>query len=320
MHVDLVQRLVDVARLVTDDFHADVGGQLRLHLGELGLHAFDHGHGIRARLAAHVEAHGRHAVQARERARLLRAVLGPAHVAHPDGRTVPRRHHQIVEGARVGNAAQRAERLLAHRRGDESARHVRVLALDRVAHFSDGNLIRGQPVGIDPHVDGAQQFAHDFHLGHACAAFDLHLHELVGDLAEFAPRALAHDREREHGRQVVVGLCDHGRIGVARQQARDAGHALAHVLRRSLDVTAQIERDQHKGTARPVDGTQFLDARDGVDGLLDGLGNLGLNFGGRSPGQSCHHAHGGQIHGGKTIHAEIGVTRRPDHDEGQDQH
>ena len=117
VQVDLVQRGVDVARLVADDLERHVGGQLRLRRAR--------GCALTPSMTATV-----FAPDCRRMARvtvgtplrramrplLLRAVLGPADVAHADGHAVARGDDEVVEGARVGDAAHRAQRLLAGRR------------------------------------------------------------------------------------------------------------------------------------------------------------------------------------------------------------
>ena len=56
VHVDLVQRGVDVARLVADDLELHVGRQLRLRgRARFALTRLDHRDGVGAGLAAHLE-------------------------------------------------------------------------------------------------------------------------------------------------------------------------------------------------------------------------------------------------------------------------
>ena len=125
--------------------------------------------------------------------------------------------HDVVERARVGDAPERAQRRLAHARGDVAAGHVGVLADQRVAHRGDRELIGGEPVRLDPHVDRAVEPADQAHLADAVRALELHLDDLVGELGQLAQREVAGHRHREDGRLVVVGLRDDRRLGVARQ-------------------------------------------------------------------------------------------------------
>ena len=280
MDVDLVERLVDVAGLITDDFKPHIAGKLRPHLLEPGLHALDDGDGVGAGLPPHVEAHGRHAVEPRNGALLLGAILGASQIAHADGRTLARGDDEIAEGFRIRQAAQRAQGLLAQWRGDVAAGDVGVLPLDGRAHGGDGDLVGGQAVGIQPHVDGALQSADDFDLTHAGGALDLDLDDFIGQLSQLAGRARAGHGEGQHGRELVVVLGNRRRIGVAREVAHHGGDAVAHVLRGGFDVAVQIKGDDDKRTALAADGGQFLDAFNGVDGFLNGLGDLRFHLGG----------------------------------------
>ena len=102
MNFDLVQRLVDVARLVTDNFHFQIGGKLGFDDTQPLLDAFDHRDRVGTGLADHFERQVRLAVEPRQGALLLGAVLGPADVAHANGRAVPCGNDEVVEVPRVG--------------------------------------------------------------------------------------------------------------------------------------------------------------------------------------------------------------------------
>ena len=81
--------------------------------------------------------------------------------------------------------------MLAQAGGDVAAGDVRVLPVHGVADGGDRNLVGRETIGIDPDVDGAFQPAHDIHLPDADGALDLHLHNLVRELRQFALRTLA---------------------------------------------------------------------------------------------------------------------------------
>jgi hypothetical protein len=185
---DLVQRGVDVARLVADDLEAHAAGHLGRQARQVLLGRVDDGHRVLARLPAHLEDDARHPVQPRHRALLGGAVLRPPHVAHADGRAVDRGDHHVLERARIGDAPERAKGGLAQAGGDVAARHVRVLAHERVAHRDDGQPVGGEAVRIDPHVDRAAEAADQTHLADAVGALELHLHDLVGELRQLAQR------------------------------------------------------------------------------------------------------------------------------------
>ena len=198
VQADLVQRRVDVLRLVADDLELhvgrDVGGEPRQAL----LHALDHRHRVLARLPADLEDHRRHAVEPRRRPLLLGAVFRVADVAHAHGRAGEVGHHEVVEGLRVGHPAHGAQRGLVEPRRHVAAGQVGVLPHQRVAHAGDGQLVRGQPVRIHPHVDRARQAAHDADLADTRRALQQRPRDLVGDLRQLAQRPVARQRDREH--------------------------------------------------------------------------------------------------------------------------
>src|SRR5262249_31902254 len=191
VQVDLVEGRVDVPRLVADDLELDVGRHLRGEPRELRLHALDHRHGVLAGLAAHLHDDGGRAVHAGRRSLLLGDVLGVADVADADRPTAEVGHYQVVEGAGLRDTAHRPERRLVEPGGDVAPRQVGVLAHDGIAHVDDRDLIGGQPVRIDPDVDGPQQAADDPHLADAGRALQHRAHGLVGELGQLAERALA---------------------------------------------------------------------------------------------------------------------------------
>ncbi len=176
VQVDLVQGVVDVLRLIADDLGLDVGGQPRGQAGQVGLDRLDDGHRVLAGLPAHLQDHARHAVDAGGRALLLGAVLGRPDVADADGRAAHGGHHQVVERLGVDDAPHGAQRLLAEPGRHVAPGQVGVLPDHGVAHRGDGDLVGGQPVGVDPHVDGAGEPADQPHLAHPGRALDVELH------------------------------------------------------------------------------------------------------------------------------------------------
>jgi hypothetical protein len=104
---------------------------------EARLDGLDHRDRVRARLPAHLEDDGGHAVEARQR-----ALLGVPSSARPTSRTrIGRRRRgddEIVEG-RGSRPARACGATLRVAGGDVAARHVGVLADERVADGGDGS-------------------------------------------------------------------------------------------------------------------------------------------------------------------------------------
>ncbi len=167
VHVDLVERRVDVGRLVADDLERDAGGQSRPDALEAGLGGFDDRHGVGARLPPHVEHDRRHAVETREGSLLLGAILGAPDVANADGRAVARRDDQVVELLGVGEAAHGAQRALADSVVTLPPGRSAFCCCKRVADFGDRQPVGGEAVGLDPDADRARQPADDLHFADA---------------------------------------------------------------------------------------------------------------------------------------------------------
>ncbi len=272
-------------RLIPHQLEIDSSGELATNPFEVGLGRFDDLDGVGARLPADFEDDGRHAVQPREGTRLLGAVLGVADVADANRRPVPRRDDEFVELLGLGETADRAQRPLGDRGGDVAAREVGVLLLQRRPHLADRHLVRRQTVGLDPDVDRAQQAADDGDFADARGPLERHLHDLVGDLGELANREVPRQRDRKHRRAIVVLLEDHRRVDIVGKLSQHRADAIADVLRRGVDVAIEVERDVHHRLARRRHRSQFADAFDAVDGFFDDVGDLGLDFLDRSPGE-----------------------------------
>ena len=76
VNLDLVQRLVDIARLVADHFDPHIRRKLGRQLAQFLLHALDHSHRVRARLPDDIERHSGRAVQPGDGALLFRPIFG----------------------------------------------------------------------------------------------------------------------------------------------------------------------------------------------------------------------------------------------------
>ena len=284
------------------------------------MHAFDDRDGVRARLPPDLEDHGRHAVEARERALLLRAVLGAADVAHADRRAVAR-------GDRPGRRRPAARRrgpscaatLAARSAGDVAAGEVGVLAHDRVAHRGDRDLVGGQPVGVDPDVDRALEAADDPHLADAAASARAERLTILSAISVSSRSGrFAETRNRHDRRRVVVELGDDRRLG------RRAGRLARARWRRGRARPGRptsMSRSRSKVTmtidaARAGDRAQLVDALDGVDGLLDRLRDLGLRLPrARRPAATVRTRDGRQVHRREAVDAEPRCSWRADDDQ-----
>ena len=129
-------------------------------------------------------------VQPARSVRLLRAVLDATNVLDLDRGAADIGHHQIVHLAWFRVASQRAQHQFTAARFDVAARHVCVLAHERLAYLCNWNVIRRQSFRIDPNVDGPIEIAHYVHLAHPTGALQLELNGVVGELSQLANRTI----------------------------------------------------------------------------------------------------------------------------------
>ena len=127
-------------------------------------------------------------------------------------------------------------------RSHVAARRIRVLPDDCVANSGDGYLVSGQTIRVNPDVDGAAQSTDDAHFADSGRAFNLNLYNFVRKFRQLAHGAISRKRNRHDGRRIVVELSDYGRVNVSRQITNNRGDAVAHVLRRNVNVSAEAER------------------------------------------------------------------------------
>ena len=142
----------------------------------------------------------------------------------------------------------------------------------------------------------------------------------VDDRRELFRRARARDDECQHRRGVRIGLGDDRRQRILREVARGGADFVAHVLRGALDIALEHERDIQVGAARIRARPQLVDAVDGVDGFLERLGELCLDFLGAGAGElNVHvdHRHVGLRH---QVEAELPVREPPDDDDRRRDH
>ncbi len=207
------------------------------------------------------------------------AVLDPGDVAHPDriagARPRPgcRRTPRPCPRGRRCAASGRAAPARPCRRGSGcSAPAARAPGRRRQA-------VRGQLGGVDDDVDLARPPADDAHLADAGDRLELAPERLVDVLGDVALRAGPDTAMRDDRRGVGIDLLDRSaarRRGAARDEHRV--HLVAHFLRRDVAVLLQVELDHDHRDVLGREGDQLVDAADGVDRLLDLVGDLGLDL------------------------------------------
>ena len=110
------------------------------------------------------------------------------------------------------------------------------------------------------------------------------------------------------------------RIDVFRQERHDAPDVIAHLLGGHVDVLVEREGDEDLRHALARGRAKLVDAADGVDGLLDLVGDFRFDFARRRAGQARHHDDGGKVDLGEPIDAELEVADGADDGDEEDEH
>ena len=201
-----------------------------------------------------------------------------------------------------------------------AAGQFQVLAPDGVEKIVDGEVVGAELFRIGEDVDLALGTAHNSDLTDTGGAFQLLLQQLVGDHGDVAERALCAQANLEHGRGVGIELQNFRALGGSGQIVDDLVDLVLDFLSCDVAILREQEGDLDERASFGRDGAELVDFADGVDGFLDLLGDLGLDFLGRSPGIGYHDLDRGDIDFRKQVDAEGVVGERSDHDQGHDQH
>ena len=122
------------------------------------------------------------------------------------------------------------------------------------------------------------------------------------------------------GRSVRVELRDRRILDVERQQGARRVDLLAHLLRFDVDVVAELELDEDLRDAFARGRAQRADALDGVDLLLEDVGDLGLDGLGRGPLQHRGDGDEGHVDVGVEIGVEPPQADQAEHDQPDVEH
>src|SRR5213592_1583286 len=145
-------------------------------------------------------------------------------------------------------------------------------------------------------------------------------HLLAGELGDFAQVPSPGDRDPHDRHRVDVELLDHRRVGADRELRQHARHLVAHVLR--CDVARLLEHELHHQRREALlgDAAQLVDAVDGVDRLLDHLGDAGLHLLDAGALQRGGDGDDREVDVGEEVEAEAPVGEEAEHDQRRDQH
>ncbi len=280
VHRHVVGRSLDEARDVAGHDQRHTGGSAARELGDGFLDGPRNGHGVAARLAAHVERDALHAVELGVRALVLHAVLDARDVAHERRRAVAKGDHDLARTrGRVATSPLVLNEILgAPGLGLEpSAGQLGVLAAHGLDHVVHGERVAAQAIRIEPDPHLALAATDERDGADAGNALDPLLHDVVGVIREVADRQRSGDHDRENRRSGRVDLLDERRLDVERQLRARARDLVAHVLRLLLDVLLELELDGDLRKPLGADRAQRVDAGDRVDLFLERIRDFALD-------------------------------------------
>ena len=226
--------------------------------------------------------------------------------------------HEVLELLRTVQLAQGAHADLAVEVLEPARGQFDAVFAEGPDQVAGGDLVRRHERGVEADADGLALFAAEVDAAHARDGLEAVLELAFGDLGQFERRvAVAVERDPHHLLGVGVLLGDDAvpRCLSGQELAR-AGDAVAHVLRGDVHVAIEVEPHGDEADRLARDGGQGLDAGDGVDLLLDALGDLGLHHLGAGPAIDGGDGHDGRVHVGQLAHRQAQVA---DHAEQHDQ-
>src|SRR5690606_6410776 len=227
---------------------------------------------------------------------------------------------ELLEIARFDDPALEADADALGAGLQASAGQGHVLARDRALHVGRGEPHRAQADRIHPDVDLALAPSDELHLTHAVDVLDERADLLVGDLRQVTDALAAPvEGEGEHRRGIRIELLDDRVDDVAREVLNDAVDLVAHFLNAGVHVLLQDELDDDGGETLGGVAQEVVDAGDGVDRLLDAFGDFGLDLTRAAARQRGHDHHGGDVHLGEAVDAQLDVPGDAEHREEEDE-
>ena len=175
--------------------------------------------------------------------------------------------------------------------------------------------VRAQRVAVDPDPDRAIAPPEDGDAADALDRLQHRLHVAAHVLAGLDLGARRLERDPQDRLVVVVGLGDGGRLDLARQHAARLGNLVAHVLDRLVEIAAELELDEDLADTGECRRAQAAHPGDGVQVLLEDVGDVLLHALGARALEVRDHHHHRKFHRREVIDAEaLEAERARDHD------
>ena len=275
---DVVDGGFDEIRRVAHDPHRVAGRQRRFETRQSILDRANDFHGVGAGLPPDLQQHRADAVDVRERIGLRLAVLHARHVADANGMAFLLSNDDVGEFGDGLHATARAQRDRLRSLIDAAPGDLDVLRLQCAGDVGDRQVVRAEPIAVEPDVDLPLPSAEHDHLADAVDAFQLAAQHFVRVLRDVSNRLLRAQREAEHGRGVGIHLVDARLLNGFRQPRQHAVQLVAHFLRGDVGLLLEDEGNDHLGDPFGGDRSQIVDSANRVDRFFDLVGDFRLDL------------------------------------------
>src|SRR5690554_3376685 len=305
-----------VLGIVEAHFGNDVGGQIFLQLFETQQGVVHYGNVIGTGLGhQHIVDHG-HPVHFKNTVHILRLYNGAAQIGKANHAVAVLIHHHAVKIFHQGKAPHGTYGKFRIAAFNPSGRQLYILTNKCIAHIHRRQLISGQFGRVHPQANGKAFGTPGADLTHPLNGLQTLFKIDFGKLGQVDEGTTAAAQGNgENGLGVGIGLGYHWRVGIGGQAPHGARDFIAHVVGSGLQIHFQLK---FYGNATGTIATAAADASNAlnaVNGLLQGLGNLGFDNIGIGPGKTGGDRHKGLVDAREITHAQVAETDEANDDD-----
>ncbi len=308
--VDGLQHLVDRLAYVFGDVEAhgqlDVVRQVKFDLLDARIEFVGDGNVVGTGLRNQHHTHHGHAVALEHGAFILGTELCPSDIPETDDGVTALKDDQVVEIFGGLQKAYRPDRELGGIAFDATAGKFHIFALERLPDVARRELVGTELGGVHPQTHGIPFGTPDLDIRHPRYGLKPLLEDVVGDFGEFkrVARVAAHAQEHDWAR-VGVGFRDNRVVDLRRQTPSCPAHPVAHIVCGIFEWDLQVEFDGDGAHTLAAYRRDASYARNAVDALLEGLGDLRLHDVGIGAGVRCGYGDDGGIDRGVLAYTQV---------------
>src|SRR5690554_6651217 len=305
-----------VLGIVEAHFGNNVGGQILFQLFETQQGVVHNGNVVGSGLGhQHIVDHG-HPVHFKNTVHILRLYNGAAQIPKTDHAVAVLVHHHAVEILHRGKTPHGTYGKFRITAFNTSGRQFYIFTRKCGTHIHRRQLISSQFGRIHPQAYGKAFGAPGADLTHTLYGLETLLKSyfsILGQVDEGTTAAAQSYGENRLG--IGVGLGHHRRIGIGGQAPHGARDFIAHVVGSGLQIHFQVKFYGNATGAIATAAADASNALNAVNGLLQGLGNLGLNNIGIGPGKTGRNRYKGLVDTWIIAYAQVAETDEANDDD-----